>query len=180
MENEINVGQMLMQQVVPQLIVAVGIALPLLIVWLRSKTAKMIRDNVKNEALQKALLWANGLVMDMVGAAQQTSVKKLKRDLADGTVTKEEYTKSMAEIKREMLTKLSDLTVGRLLSTGAAATTAKVVTMLSEKIEAAIPLAKGAQAIAKNGGASDLTVGRLLSTGAAATTDGGASDPPQS
>jgi hypothetical protein len=137
-----------MEHVVPQLITLAGAALGILLVWIKSKTAAAIRDNVKATAIQQALMWVNGLVMDLVGAASQTTVRRLKLDLADGKITKPEYAASMVEIKRELLAKLSTLTVGRLLGTGAAVTETAAMALLSDKIEAAVPLAKAAQAAA--------------------------------
>jgi hypothetical protein len=148
MVEETSVGQMLMEQVVPQLVTLLGAALGILLVWVKSKTAKAVRDNVKNEAIQKAMLWANGLVMDMVGCASQTTVRELKVALADGKIDRAEYDASMAKIKRELLDKLSLLTVGRLMGTGAVLSETAAREMLSEKIEAAVPLAKAAQAAA--------------------------------
>ncbi len=145
---ELTIGQLLMQQVVPSLVTAAGLGLGLLIVWLKSKTAKALRDNVKSEMIQKALLWANGVVMDLVSEASQTTVREIKRKLADGKIDKTEYREMLVKIKADLLAKLSSLTMGRLLDSGAVSDVIKGTKLLTSKIEAAVPLAKATQAAA--------------------------------
>lgn len=149
---EQTIGELLLQQVVPPLVTAAGLALGILIVWLRSKTAQAIRANIKSESVQKALLWANGLVGDLVGEASQTIVRELKQKLADGKITKAEYREALSNIKDDLLAHLSHLTLGRLIDSGAVANSDDGRALLASKIEAAVPLAKATQVAAGNGG----------------------------
>jgi uncharacterized membrane protein len=146
-------GQILLEQVVPQLMTLLGLVITAAVVWLKSRTARMIRENVRADGIQKVLLWVNGLVLDAVQEASQTTVKGLKKRLADGDLTREEYESLLSEIKVQMLSRLQAETVGRLLSNGAVLSDVAARQLLSQKVEAAVPLAKAAQVAAKNGGA---------------------------
>jgi hypothetical protein len=149
MMEEVTIGQQLMEQVVPQLITAAGLALGMLLVWLKSKTAKKIRENIGEGLAQKALLAANGVIMDLVGAAAQTTVRELKVSLADGKITEAEYRDGLRRIKEEIVTKAWGQTGGKLLGSGAVSSEIHGLSVLASKVEAAVPLAKAAQAAAK-------------------------------
>lgn len=149
---EADLGQMFMENVVPQLIVAATAALGLFIAWAKSKTGQAIRNNVKNQAVQSALVWVNALVFDIVAHASQTTVKELKRALEDGKITEAEYKAGLAKIKAEVLAKLSAMTVGRLLGDGVVKTASEARELLEHKIEASVPITKAAQLAARNGG----------------------------
>jgi hypothetical protein len=145
---ETSIVKMLMEQVVPQLVTALGLGIGILIVWLKSKTAKAIRGNVQEGLAQKALLAANGLIMDLVGEASQTTVKELKKALGDGKITEEEYRSALKKIKDDILNKVWSQTGGQLLNSGAVTSELAGRAHVGAKIESAVPLTKAAQAAA--------------------------------
>jgi hypothetical protein len=151
---EATIGQMLMEQVVPPLITIVGAALGILVVWLKSKTGKAIRANIGEGLAQKALLMANGVIMDLVGEASQTTVRELKLALTDGKIDEAEYRNGLRKIKEAIVTKAWGQTGGRLLGSGAVSSDVHGLAVLASKVEAAVPLAKAAQAAATNGKAT--------------------------
>ena len=147
-EEGLSIAPMLMEQVVPQLISVIGVALGILVVWLKSKTGKAIRSNIKSEGIQKTLLWVNGIVMDLVAAASQTTVRELKAKLIDGKITKDEYVAAMNAVKTEVLDKLVAMTMGRLLGDAVVDSVPAAMGLLNAKVEAAVPLAKATQVAA--------------------------------
>lgn len=149
---EATIGQQLMQQVVPSLITAAGLALGILVVWLKSQTGKKIRENISEGLAQKALLAANGVVMDLVAAAAQTTVRTLKVALVDGKIDEEEYRRGLQEIKTTIITHVWAQTGGKLLGSGAVSSEPHGLSVIASKVEAAVPLAKAAQAAAVIGG----------------------------
>jgi hypothetical protein len=150
--DEATIGQQLMTQVVPQLVTAGGLALPLLIWWRKSKTAKTIRANTDEGLKQKILLKVSGLVLDLAGEAGQTVTRELKKALVDGRVSEDEYKAGMAKVKKDLITRAWAETGGELLGSGAVLNEAKGLEMLSAKVEAAVPIVKAAQAAAASGG----------------------------
>jgi hypothetical protein len=146
--DETTLGQQLMQTVVPALITVIGVAVPLLVAWLKGKTGRLIRANIQEGLAQKALLAANGVIMDLVGEASQTAVREAKAALADGKISDQEYRDALARIKQDIITKAWSQTGGKLLGSGAVSSEVHGLTTLAAKVEAAVPLAKAAQAAA--------------------------------
>jgi hypothetical protein len=105
----------LVSELVPKLVEAALLLLGAFLAWSRGGISTLIQNKVGAGTKQNALLWVNEVVFAVVAEAQQTIVSELKKDYADGKITKEELTKSLAEVKRRVLAKTRDLTFGRLL-----------------------------------------------------------------
>jgi hypothetical protein len=142
-------GQMFQEQILPQLVLLGGTLILAGLAYAKTAIGKWIKNKADNEAVRGAMEWVNELVFDEVSAASQTAIRELKKALSDGKVTKEEYEAGKKKIKEEVLQRLSDKTIGRLLGSGAADTTAKAVEMLDKKIESVIPRTKTIQNAAK-------------------------------
>lgn len=139
---ELTIGQMFVRDILPDLIKVVGGGLAILLIWLKSKTGKTIRANIKSEGIQKAVTWATGIIMDLVGEAAQTLVRGIKQKLADGKITKAECKELLSEVFNGVFNKAKELTMGRLLSSGAAETVSRVDEIITSKIEASVPPVK--------------------------------------
>jgi len=144
---EPSIGEMFAQQIVPQLIALVGAALALLVVAVRTKAGKAIAEKMGNDAVGSALQWASNLAFELVLAAVQTEVEQLKKDLADGKVTSEEYKAQLARVKAAVMAKLSEMTMGRLLSSGAAKSVAEVSVIAGDLVESAVVKAKALEPV---------------------------------
>ena len=110
----------------------------LFIAWSRSNLKKNIDANVANKAANGALEFAVNIVLDLVAAANQTSAEQLKKSLADGKITKEEYAEGLAAIKKAVMDKALALTVGRLIGSGVVSNVVEATGLLDGQVEAAI------------------------------------------
>lgn len=138
-------GQIFQEQILPQLVVIGSILLSAIVVYAKTAVGKWIKGKVENQAIEGALLWVNEAVFDEVAAASQTSVRELKRALADGKITPEEYKMALEKVKSGVIKSLKDKTLGRLLGSGVAATTGEAISMIEAKVEAAVPKTKAIQ-----------------------------------
>ena len=119
-----------------------GTALGGLFAFLQTKTGKAIKDKFDNEAVGAGLSWAANLAFEMVTAAMQTEVELLKKHLADGKVTQEEYAEQLAAIKAVVLKELQEATVGKLLGGAVAPSQVQFEALTDRLVESAVKKAK--------------------------------------
>jgi hypothetical protein len=139
----------IVEQYLPPLLIAVIGVLTSLAAWLKSPTAKAIRQRVKNETAASALTWLSNVVFDYVGHAAQLTVEALKKDYADGKITEEEYRRTLAALKDRMLKDLLDAALGRLQASGAVPDGIDGIEVakgiIDRKIETAVPVVKASR-----------------------------------
>jgi hypothetical protein len=128
---------MLMRDVVPELVVALGAALTLLVVWLRSKTARAISETKMAGAAKAALDWAATLAFEVVMSGMN-SAKDWKKELADGKITREELDAKLAALKAAALKTVQDATIGRLVGSGAVGSHEAGSAVVNNLVESAV------------------------------------------
>ena len=142
-----TLGDQLMQKVVPVLIEALAAAILILLAVWKLKAPQLIAAATDNQYRQAALGYASSLVRALVHRAQATIVDDLKQALADGKITREEYEATLTKLKADILDEVFVQTVGRFK--GAGVLEGEVRRIIDAKIEAEVPTAKTAVAMAQ-------------------------------
>lgn len=139
-----SIWTQILSEVMPGLVAAIGGALTLLVVWMRSKTKALIDNKIEHQAVESALNWLNGIVWDAVAAAKQVTVDGLKRDLADGKISKEEYQRLLGEVKAAVVASVLSRAAPKLAGVGIAPAVSDARAIIEDKVEAAIEPVKAA------------------------------------
>lgn len=114
----------------------------LVVLW-RTRVVQWVKEKIKSETLRTMTFWVNGLVIDVVTAASQTTVRELKKALADGKVSDEEYREGLAKVKAAVVEELLEHVAGPLKEhLGISFGEAKK--KIDRKVEAVVPIAKKA------------------------------------
>jgi hypothetical protein len=134
-----QVGPTVMELAVALVALAVGYA--------KSGLKELVTARTKEGVTRNALMVAQDTVMALVMQAQQTVVSELRKDLADGKITAAEFRNSLRIVRDSVLIAAKTL-VGEKLGQALGLGTEAVGDLLEAKIEAAIPSAKAAVAVA--------------------------------
>lgn len=119
-------------------------------VWafLRTKVGKAIKGWLGEGWANTAFQATANLALELVLAAAQTTIKELEKSLADGDISKEELTAGKKKVGEAVLEKLREKTLGKLLSSGAASSTADAMDLTANMLESAVKKAKIGGAVA--------------------------------
>lgn len=135
-----------MSQLAPSIIELVIALVALAVGYARSGLRELIAAKTSEGVTRKALLITSDTVMSLVMQAQQTIVSELRKDLADGKITPEEFRNSLRVVRDSVLVAAKGV-VGDKLGAALGISSEAVGELLEAKIEAAVPVAKSVSGV---------------------------------
>lgn len=127
---------------IPQVIAVILSALTIILTAGKTKIGKAIADKFGEGLAGDALSYAASIALELVLEAMQTTTDELKKALADGKISKEEYENGLSQVKEHVLERLQELTIGKFLKAGIAKDAAHALAINNGLVESAVKKAK--------------------------------------
>lgn len=128
----------LIAKLAPQFVELIVLVLGALVLAGKTKLTDYIKAKHANATVEGALLWVNEVVWACVAEANQTVVAGAKAALADGKISKEEYDKQLAEVKRAVAAKATEMTFAKVKDVFGYQIHAQALPLIEAKVEQAV------------------------------------------